>query len=140
MKEEPPNHSSAKTAPGSEAWIRDRLASTDDIPIPDREEQLETVKRRLQQEPEARPVLRFPRLAQSPFYWKAAAGMAVLLCVGWLLVSWGNRSVGAPAGRVLWVETHLPDSSTMVYEAEEVGMTVIWMVTDSEEEPAHESG
>jgi len=34
----------------------------------------------------------------------------------------------APASAVEWVETGLPKASTMVYEDQESGMVVIWVV------------
>jgi hypothetical protein len=38
-------------------------------------------------------------------------------------------STPAPAHAVEWVEAELPDASTLVYEDEESGVVVIWLMT-----------
>ena len=113
------------------------LGDQSDIPTPPSEVMLARVQAGIKDlapdEAQGNILTLHPRLAM-------AAGLLLLLGAG----LWGLRSgsgggsvsefVGASdAGPVLWVETHVPDSSAVVYEDEQTGITVIWMVTDTEE-------
>lgn len=74
--------------------------------------------------------------------WVGATMVAVL--VG-LTVWSGIRSMGpsAPASlgstvaEVEWMETDVPGATTMLYQDEETGLTVIWMIEPNEGDPGH---
>ena len=73
--------------------------------------------------------------------WKvwATASLVLLLILGGI-ITWGTRKGSfvvaqdkTPMNEVEWVETDLPNASPMVYQDQESGWTVIWVMVDEEE-------
>lgn len=122
-----------RNSAASWAEIGRRLGDTSEIPVPRAEEMLARVQAAKDRMPSrGRPLVSFPGS------WAAVAAAAILLFLAagfWFGVS--DRRAGSAltaweeSQPVLWVETHVPDSSAVVYEDEETGVTVIWMVTDT---------
>lgn len=81
-----------------------------------------------------RAIRRLPAAADAPspgwrWGWSAAIVAAVLVAVLGLSVVRLVTPASAPARAVEWVEAELPDASTLVYEDEESGVVVIWLMT-----------
>jgi hypothetical protein len=112
------------------------LGDTTDIPVPPAGEMLGRLRAAIDAET-PRP----GRILAFPIPWAAAAAAFFLLLGAGLWfrtgddsrMNWPDLAAWDESEPVMWVETHVPDSSAVVYEDEETGVTVIWMVTDTEE-------
>lgn len=93
-----------------------------------------------------------PEAESSPFFrWRLAwaAGMVATVCALLLAGSvWNGRrtaqmlaklDAGGPA-QIEWAETDVPGASTMVYQDEDSGVTVVWLMTDENGEATKKSG
>ena len=82
-----------------------------------------------------------PWISGSRLWWTGATVALLFLLLGvWALRRGPSPGPGfartAPA-EVEWVETDLPHAMTMVYQDEETGLTVIWVMEEEKPEPAH---
>ncbi|MBP7829852.1 MAG: zf-HC2 domain-containing protein [Kiritimatiellae bacterium] len=125
---------------GSCNEVRDRWLSLGDhlrarvgAPVQTAEAAWADVRRaiRLEKEDEAKGLVLGPGLS---LRW-AAAALSVLVVAAAVVVGLRFRAgegaapalARAPASAVEWVETGLPEASTMVYEDQESGLVVIWV-------------
>jgi len=124
----------------AEAWsdIGRRIGDVSDIPIPPAAEMLARIQEDIRSET---TTLERGRRILFPPVWAAAAAVLLLLLGAFLWVprsgdavlNWQGLAGVDDVEPGLWVETHIPDSTAVVYEDEQTGVTVIWMVTDHEE-------
>ena len=68
--------------------------------------------------------------------WAAAIMTLVFLGLGIAVLRHGPSAMASSPAEVEWVSTEVPGATTMVYQDEETGLTVIWMM----EEDADENG
>ena len=78
----------------------------------------------------------------SRLQWAGGMIAAVFLILGaWVLIPGPAQDAGiakSMPAEVEWVETAVPDAMTMVYQDDETGLTVIWIMEAEEEtDPAH---
>lgn len=60
---------------------------------------------------------------------------ALVLMMAWVVMQssfFGSEAYAASAAEVEWVETEVPNASTMVYCDDDTGMTVIWILEPEE--------
>jgi anti-sigma factor RsiW len=83
-----------------------------------------------------------PPVFNSRWSWAAATLVMVLTAAG--IGIWQHRPAIKAAGvkpavsaEVEWAETEIPGASTMVFQDEETGLTVIWLVEGNEAENGH---
>ena len=107
------------------AVYRQELSDSSRISIPNKAATLAKIQSRIREGDSAvNPVISLPRR------WMAAAAALLLLLSGILWMGTPQHTLAEPE---MWVETHVPDSSAVVYEDKDTGVTVIWMVTDNDE-------
>lgn len=106
------------------------------VPVPDEELAWQDIRRTIHQgEPagDAEPV-RF-------FQWRLSWGIAMVALAFMVVGAWGIRrgqmeaaalaKAGSPVpAHIEWAETEVPGASTMVYQDEDSGLAVVWVMSD----------
>ena len=91
------------------------------------------------------PVAERPGLTARMQWAGAWAAVLLVAATGWW---WWQGAATVPGGgialadrtEVEWVETDLPDAMTMVYEHDETGLTVIWVLMGDDDEERDHAG
>lgn len=66
--------------------------------------------------------------------WAAAIMSTVFIALGLAVMQAGTVTATVGPAEVEWVSTEVPGASTMVYQDEETGLTVIWMMEEDTDE------
>ena len=70
------------------------------------------------------------RILGSRLTWAAAIMSVGFVALGLAVLQSGVTRVAAAPVEVEWVDTEVPGATTMVYQDEETGLTVIWMMEE----------
>lgn len=116
------------------------------LPVPDAERMWQDVRRAIRNA-EAQPAE--PSFAF--FRWRLAWGAAMVALLFATAAGWGlwrgqqarvalaAAEAGRPA-RIEWSDTEVPGASTMVYEDEDAGVAVVWLLTDDKPAKKNDAG